>query len=198
MDLDFFYDFVCPFAYLGSTQVEAVAARTGARLVWRPFLLGGVFRAVGTDLASAARAAHSLRDQRRWAEHLGAPLVTPKEHPRRTVLALRAALAAGDELPRASRALFRAYWGEGRDMEDPSVVADALAREGLDGDALVARAPQMKDELRRRTDEAIAAGVFGAPAFVVRGDLYWGQDRLPLVEKALRGWIPPDAPARIP
>lgn len=196
MDLVFFYDFVCPFAYLGSTQVEALAARTGATIAYRPFLLGGVFKAIGADVATPARAAHSLRDQARWAEVLGVPLRMPAAHPRRTVLALRAAIAAGDELPRASRALFRAYWGEGRDLEDPAVVAAALSEAGLDGRSLVDRAPTMKDELRRRTDEAIAAGVFGAPAFVVRGHLFWGQDRMHLVEKALGGWEPP-VPGRI-
>jgi len=192
--LDFFYDFVCPFAYLGSTQVDALAARTGARIVWRPFLLGGIFKQIGIEKATPARAAHSLRDQARWAEVLGVPLRLPPAHPRRTVLALRAAIAAGDDLPRASHALFGAYWADGRDLEDPAVVADALSQAGLDGRGLVERAPLMKDELRLRTDEALAAGVFGAPAFVVRGHLFWGQDRIPLVEKALRGWEPASPP----
>ena len=192
MQFQFFYDFVCPFAYLATVQVEALAARTGATMQWRPFLLGGVLAKVGGGaVPTPARTIHSLRDQARWAEVLEVPLRVPAAHPRRTVLALRAALAAGADLPRASRALFRAYWAQGLDVEDPSVVALALSQEGLDGAALVDRAPTMKDELRRRTDEAVAAGVFGAPAFVVRGRLFWGQDRMHFVEKALRGWDPP-------
>jgi len=191
VDLDFFYDFVCPYAYLASTGVEALAARTGARLVWRPFLLGGVFRALGTAddpnrALHPARARYNLLDMHRWAEHRAVPFRMPPGHPRRTVLALRAALAAGDAaLPAASQAIYRAYWAEGRDVEDPAVVAGALSAAGLDGPALVARAPDLKDELFRRTGEAVAAGVFGAPAFVVAGQLFWGQDRMDFAEAAL-------------
>jgi 2-hydroxychromene-2-carboxylate isomerase len=125
-------------------------------------------------------------DMQRWAEHWGVPFQMPKTHPNRTVTALRAALASGD-IPRASHALFRAYWQEGKDVSDPDVVARALDAAGFEGDALVARAndASVKDELRARTDEAIARGVFGAPATFVNGELFWGQDRLGFVERAL-------------
>lgn len=208
--LDFFYDFSCPYAYLASTRIERLAALSGARLAFKPFLLGGVFRALAVpeNAASAmapARARMNLLDMARWADHWGVPLVMPTGHPNRTVTALRAAIAAGDDLPRASHALFRAYWAEGRDLSDPAVVAAALDGAGLQGAALVRRAdePAIKDELRARTDEALARGVFGAPAMVVDEQLYWGQDRLHLVARALGGdglaalepaSRPPDAP----
>jgi len=200
----FFYDFSCPYAYLAHTQIEALCARAGAELVWRPFLLGGVFKALGVppvpfEGMPAAKARHNALDMTRWAEHWGVPLRMPPSHPNRTVLALRAALASGD-LPRASKALYAAYWVDARDVSRPEVVREALDAAGLDGAALVEHAedPAMKDELRRRTDEAIAAGIFGAPAFVVTapgvsGELFWGQDRMHFVEKALGGWTPPDA-----
>jgi 2-hydroxychromene-2-carboxylate isomerase len=140
---------------------------------------------------------------RRWADHFGVPLVMPPSHPNRTVLALRATIAAEAEIPRASKALFRAYWAEGRDVSAPEVVREALDKAGLDGAALVqsAEEPRIKGALRARTDEAIALGVFGAPSFFVTapgaaGDLFWGQDRLAFVEKALGGWSP--APLSIP
>jgi 2-hydroxychromene-2-carboxylate isomerase len=130
----------------------------------------------------------------RWADHLGVPLNRPKEHPCRTVLALRATLASGD-IPRASKALFGAYWARGLDVGQPEVVRAALDEAGFDGAELLRRAedPAVKDDLRARTDAAASVGVFGAPAFVVTapgvpGDLYWGQDRLMFVEKALGGW----------
>ena len=199
--VDFFYDFSCPYAYLAHTQIEAVCARAGADLVWRPMLLGGVFQAVGTvqvpfAVMSTVKARHNAFDMMRWADHFGVALTMPKAHPNRTVLALRAVLAAGPEaIPRASKALFAAYWVLGRDVARPEVVREALDGAGLDGSALVARAddPEIKAALRTRTDEAIAHGVFGAPAFVVTapgvpGDLFWGQDRLDFVEKALGGW----------
>ena len=198
--VDFFYDFSCPYAYLAHTQIEALCERAGAELVWRPMLLGGVFQAVGTvqvPFASmtASKARHNACDMMRWADHFDVPLTLPPTHPNRTVLALRATLAAGAEIPRASKALFAAYWVLGRDVSQPDVVREALDRAGLDGDALIARAedPAIKAALRVRTEEAVARGVFGAPAFVVTapgvpGDLFWGQDRLDFVEKALGGW----------
>ncbi|EYF01366.1 2-hydroxychromene-2-carboxylate isomerase [Chondromyces apiculatus] len=202
--VDFFYDFSCPYAYLAHTQIEALAARTGADLAWSPFLLGGVFKALDVPSFPAAgmpssKARLNGLDMHRWADHWGVPLRMPPTHPNRTVLALRAALASGDDLPRASRALFRAYWAEALDISSPDVVRHALDSAGLDGAALLARAddPALKDDLRRRTDEALALGVFGAPAFLVTtpdipGALFWGQDRLDFVERALTGWIPPD------
>lgn len=188
-----FYDIVCPYAYLASTQIEALAARAGAELVWKPFLLGGVFRAIGApdrpaETMSAAKARHNLLDMHRWAEHWAVPLRMPMEHPRRTVLALRALLAAGDApRPRATHALFRAYWVDGLDVARPEVVRDVLQGVGLDGAACVAAAdtPAIKDALRVLTDEATARGVFGAPAFFVGDELYWGQDRMQFVERAL-------------
>jgi 2-hydroxychromene-2-carboxylate isomerase len=201
--VDFFYDFACPYAYLAHERVDAACARHGATVRWRPFLLGGVFRAIGTpDLPAAhmpaSKARMNLLDMHRWAAFFGVPFQMPPTHPNRTVLALRAAIASGD-LERASKALFAAYWAEGLDASQPAVVRAALDRAGFDGAALVARAeePAIKEALRAATDEAIAAGVFGAPAFVVtirdepgRDDaveLFWGQDRLVLVEEMLAG-----------
>ena len=201
--VDFYYDFSCPYAYLASTQIEALAARRGAELRWRPMLLGGVFRAVGSPDEPGmipARARLNHLDMDRWADHFGVPLVMPPGHPNRTVLALRATLAAEamdlDDIiiiPRASHALFRAYWVLGRDLSQPDVVRRTLDEAGLDGAALLARAEAqpIKDALRARTDEAVARGVFGAPSFVVtageKSELYWGQDRLLFLEQALGG-----------
>lgn len=188
--LEFFFDFSCPYAYLASTRIERLAEAGSAKLVYKPFLLGGVFQALGVTPMQMPEPKSKLNqlDMKRWADHWGVPLVMPEGHPNRTVLALRAALASKD-LPKAMRALFDAYWAEGRDLSDPKVVADALKRAGLDGEALVKQAedPAIKAELRERTDEAIARGVFGAPTMIVDEELYWGQDRLHLVARALGG-----------
>jgi len=206
MRLDFWFDYSCPFAYAASALVEGVAARTGADLVYRPFLLGGVFRAVGTaqNLAttlSPQKALHTLHDQQRALVRAGLPLAFPLQHPRRTVHALRATLAAsrlGDARPLV-HAYFRAYWAEGLAIEDESVVRAIAARHGFPDLDLEAE----RERLKRETDEAIEAGVFGAPAFVIHApdaapQLYWGHDRLEFVERALQEPRPPWPPAGEP
>lgn len=189
---EFWYDVVCPYAYLGSTQIAALEAQTGAQAQYRPFLLGGVFKSFGDayDPNAAmppAKAAHNRADMGRWARDFGVPLDMPAEHPRRTVLAQRAILAAGEARRAATDALFSAYWVDGHDVTDPDVVARVLDEAGVDGAACVAQAstPEIKHELRELTNRAIERGVFGAPAFVVGTDLYWGQDRLDFVSAAL-------------
>jgi 2-hydroxychromene-2-carboxylate isomerase len=193
MRVELYFDIVCPYAYLGSTQIERIAERHGATVAWKPFLLGGVFRALGvaddaTAAMSAAKQRHNLLDMHRWADHFGVPLEMPAAHPRRTVLALRALLAAG-EAGRASatHALFDAYWVRGEDVADPDVVAAAFERAGLDGRACVEAAStiQIKQGLRERTEEAVRRGVFGAPTMFVGDAMFWGQDRLDFVEAAL-------------
>lgn len=193
--IQFFYDFVCPYAFLASTRIEALAAETGAELVYEPMLLGGVFRAIGapdSPVRPAAKARLDELDMRRWARKLGVTLVRPEAHPRRTVLALRAAIATG-ALAKASHALFDAYWREGRDLEDANVVADALTKAGMDGAGAVARASSddVKADLRARTDEAVRLGIFGAPTLLVRRgevtELFWGQDRFEHARHMLTG-----------
>lgn len=207
--LDFYFDFSCPYAYLASTRVEALAERTGAELRPKPFLLGGLFKAMGqpADLGHAqkpARARHSLLDVHRHARRWDVPLEYPKGHPLRTVTALRALLAAGPPfLPLAHR-FFRAYWAEGRDVSTDEVVADVLREHGLDAEGVLARArsEEVKADLFARTDEALKAGVFGAPTFVVGTpfgkELFWGQDRMDRVERALGGSPPPELPDPLP
>ena len=204
MRIEFFFDFACPFAYLAAREIEAVAARTGADLVWRPILLGGVLRAIGSEelLARqpAARTTYLALDRRRCAELRGAPLSPTAIHPQRTVRALRTVLAIDDGPARVAliHELYRAYWERGERVEDEAVLRRALEAVGVAPDRPLAAAGEaaIKDELHRRTDEAIARGVFGVPTSIVstpRGELlFWGQDRLEQVEAVLGGWHPED------
>lgn len=188
--LEFFYDFVSPYSYLASTRVEAIAARAGATLRWRPFLLGGVLKATGNraPFEVPAKGHHMWIDLRRWAARLGVPLVQPAVFPASSILALRAALAAeaAGRLVPFTHAVYRAYWGEGQDLSQPEVVSAAAGRAGLDGPALLAAAPAYKEALQRQTQEAVDRGAFGAPAFFVGEQLFVGNDRLDFVEEALR------------
>ncbi|MCB9650024.1 MAG: 2-hydroxychromene-2-carboxylate isomerase [Deltaproteobacteria bacterium] len=188
------FDFSCPYAYLAATQAEALAARTGAELVPCPMLLGGVFRARETPqklfaTLSPAKARHNFADLQRWANLFGVEYRMPPGHPIRTVEALRCLLAAGQPFMPLALRFFRAYWVEGVDLSTEAGLVKVLSEAGLDADAVLARArtEAVKAELFARTQEAVDKGVFGAPAFFVDDKLYWGQDRLHLVERALGG-----------
>ncbi len=187
--LDFWFDYTCPYAYLGSTQARALAARMNVPLTYRPLLLGGVFRANDTPqklfaTLSAAKAAHNAADMQRWAKRFGVTLTMPANHPIRSVEALRATLATKND-PRVIDAFYRAYWVENADISDRAVVARVVASAGHEAERVLAEmdSQAIKDELRARTDEAVALGIFGVPTWVVDGThLYWGQDRMHFVE----------------
>ncbi len=198
----FYFDITCPYAYLASTQIEALCERSSAELVWRPMLLGGVFRALSApqspgELMSPPKARMNLLDMHRWADHFGVPLSMPLGHPRRSVSAMRLLVAQpADARAALAHALFRAYWVTGEDIAQPAILLEVASRAGLAPEAAERQLadPGVKDALRRDTDDALEKGVFGAPSFWVDppGILFWGQDRLPFVEKALAGWIPPN------
>ncbi len=209
MRVELYFDISCPYAYIGSTQIEALCAARGAELVWRPMLLGGVFRSIGSGegpMASMppAKARHNAADMHRWADVFDVPLTVPPGHPMRTVAALRAILALPEShWPALAHGFYRAYWQQGKQPGAELTLTEVVRGAGLDDDA-VARAlaantdPAIKDELRRRTDEAVARGVFGAPSFFISGDdipadqplMFWGQDRLHMVDAVLAGWRP--------
>ena len=208
--LELWFDFSCPYAYLASRRAPHIARAAGVDLDWRPMLLGGVFRGIVPPgdkaqdgpmaLLGPAKAAHNFHDMHRWAEMFGAPFRLPPAHPMRTVRALRTLLALPhSRWPAAIEALYTAYWQRGEDITRDETIAGALREAGVaDSDitGALGRAddPAIKDELRRRTDEALALGIFGAPAWVVRrGDrpiLLWGQDRMTWVDAVLAGWDP--------
>ena len=189
MTLDFYFDIVCPFAYMASTRIEAIAAEAGATLRWHPILLGGVFRAIGSADVPASKWAPSRQrlndlDIERSAEHLGVPLRRPKEHPRRTVDVMRLLVAAPEEkVAVLAKDLFRAYWWDGVDVSKPETIAPIARAHGID--PAVTQDDAIKKKLFAVTDAAVARGVFGVPTFFVNDDQYWGADRLRLVRRAL-------------
>lgn len=189
--LELYFDFSSPFAYLGSTQAEALATRTGATLEWRPMLLGALFKAIGVADApiltwSEAKRMYYFKDLQRWAELWGEPFKFPTRFPMMTIKALRAYLALPEERRGAFRAAtFRAYWADDRDINDEAVLRELIGP-GADEVLLRCATQEIKDALFAATKRAVDAGVFGAPTWIVDGkELFWGQDRIELVERAL-------------
>jgi 2-hydroxychromene-2-carboxylate isomerase len=189
--LELYWDFSSPFSYLGSTQADALAERTRATLVWRPMLLGGLFRSIGQVDApilswSEAKRRYYFEDLTRWAAHWNVPFQFPSRFPMMTMKSMRVYLALPEERRRAYREkTFRAYWAEDRDIADDAVLRELV---GAGADEVLARtqSPDVKQALIAGTERAVKAGVFGAPTWVVDGaELFWGQDRIPLVERLL-------------
>jgi 2-hydroxychromene-2-carboxylate isomerase len=194
--LEFFFDCSSPWTYLAFTRIQDVLARTGAKIVWRPILVGGVFNAVNKDVyerrahPDPRKASYSQKDLQDWARLAGIRIGKPPVFPVRAVAAMRCVLAADEQgrLVELSRALFEAYWGDLKDISRGEVLAEACRTAGLDADSVLARAdaPDIKERLRVNTEEVIACGGFGSPTMFVNGsDMYFGNDRLPLVEAAL-------------
>ncbi len=199
MIVEVFFDYSSPFAYLGSTQVERVAAAHGASVVWRPFLLGALFKAIGTPLVPIdafppSKHRHYRLELERWAARYGVPYLFSSRFPVRTVDALRLTLLAPDaNRTRLVHAIMRAIWVDDHDPADGAVLAAACEQAGVDR-ALLERLGDAKQMLFDATDAARLRGVPGAPTFAVGDELFWGQDRLTLVEDALRGVIAPRLP----
>ena len=196
--LEFFFDCSSPWTYLAFTRVQPIIARTVANIVWKPILVGGVFNAVNLDVyerranPDPRKAAYSAKDLQDWARLAGLKIVMPPPvFPVRATLAMRCALAAQDlgKVVEFSRSCFKAYWSDSQDISLPDVVKSVCASSGLDGNDILERAQtaEIKDRLRANTDEVIARGGFGSPTMFVDGvDMYFGNDRLELVEAALR------------
>lgn len=215
--LRFYFDVVCPYAYLASLQIDAFAAARGLVVERKPVLLGGLLRSFGAAddpnrEMSRARARLTHADIRRQGALHGRALVVPPEHPRRTVDAMRLVIATPEARRIAvARALFEAYWEQSRDITDRSVLAEIAAAHAVDIAAI--DTPEIKAELRARTDEAVAAGVFGVPTFGYGDVRVWGQDRLAVLARAVggpqidpgldpalpiaRAWPRPSAPLRV-
>jgi 2-hydroxychromene-2-carboxylate isomerase len=192
--IELFFDVGSSYSYLAATQMEKVTARTGVPVRWRPFLLGAVFKATGNDLPIRVptKARWMIHDMTLWAHHYGIPFRVPSRFPLNTLRTQRALAgversAQAAALPAFALALYRAYWAEDQDVTTDAVIGAAATSAGLDAATVIAAidAQETKDLLRATTDEAVKRGAFGAPAMFVGDALFWGNDRIPLLEQYL-------------
>lgn len=183
--IQFWFEFGSTYSYPAAMRIEAAAKAVEVAVDWRPMLLGPIFAAQGWKDSPfnlyPVKGAYMVRDLERICGALDLPFVMPTPFPQNALLAARIATALEGELrARFARAVYALEFGEGRTISDPLAMAEALRRAGLDA-ALMEKAQEqsVKDALRAATEEAQAAGVFGAPAFVTAdGELFWGNDRL--------------------
>lgn len=192
--IDFYFDFSSPYSYIANEWIDAVAARHGRTVRRHAILLGATFQAaeLKSPVAHPLKREYSLRDFERSARFEGVPYALPPTFPIPTQNAARVfwwlAETAGDKAAAAWAATcFRAVFARGVALHDAAALKTLAAEHGLDADAAEAvwNDPQWKQRLKRANDEAIAAGVFGAPFIVVDGEPFWGNDRRPQIERWL-------------
>lgn len=190
--LEFFFDFGSPTTYLAHTQMPVIAQRTGAEVLYRPMLLGGVFKATGNQSPAviAAKSKWMDGDLKAFARRYGVPYERNPWFPVNTMVLMRGAVAmqkAGRLAPYAD-AIFHAMWVEPQNLNDPQIVGAVLAKAGFEPKQMLAAIEDqsVKDELRKNTEEVVSRGAFGSPTFFVGDRMFFGQDRLDFVEDELR------------
>ncbi len=196
--IEFFFDFSSPYGYFAAEQIEAVGARQGHKITWRPYLMGAVFKAIGTDslVNIPMKGSYSRMDMERTSRLLNIPLCLPQDFPFMSVAACRAYYGVLEQDEPAAKALAlalcRAAFAEGRSIGRPEEVLAVAAKLGHDPAALgaVMASQPVKDRLRQEVDRAIEREVFGSPYFFVGAERFWGNDRIAMMERWIEtgGW----------
>jgi 2-hydroxychromene-2-carboxylate isomerase len=189
--LEFWYELGSNYSYLSVMRIEELARQHGVAIIWKPFLLGPIFKSLGWDnspfVLQKEKGAYIWRDMVRQCEKYHLPWTRPSTFPRRTVLPTRVALLGAEEpwIGAYSKQLMQINFVEDRDIDTPEAVSEVLDGLGLPASDLLgeAQSDENKLRLREQTDEARRRGVFGAPTFFVGAEMFWGNDRL---EDALR------------
>ncbi len=197
-DIEYFYSAHSAFAYLGSARLMAIAAAAGRRLTHRPIDLQQVVAGAGStptrERTAAYRSYFFGREIQRWSEQRAAPVVTglPTHHHNDTTLsncAIVAGVLAGWDVDRLAHAFLQGHWRDDADLADAATLSRLAEDAGYDAQALLEAAvtPEVRSAYAANTREAIERSVFGSPTYFVDGDMFYGQDRLEMVERALTG-----------
>ena len=196
--IEFYFDFSSPYGYLGAQHVETVAAEFGRSVLWRPILLGVIFKITGQSplVSQTLRGPYSARDMARSARKLGVKFALPEAFPFSSVYPCRIFYWLDSRSPEDAkayaRAVYHAAFADGKPPAEPEAAVDVATGLGHDRAAVLAgmQDPAIKQQLRDATQQAMHKGVFGSPFFIVDGEPFWGNDRLGEVREWLQtgGW----------
>jgi 2-hydroxychromene-2-carboxylate isomerase len=192
--VDYYVSLNSPWTYLGSARFDAMAKKHGATVTIWPVDFGSVFAVSGglpLPKRAPQRQAYRMMELKRWRDHLGVKItLEPKFFPANEVPAAKCVIALREQgrmadAVKLAHAVLTGLWAEEKNTGDPATLKSIIASCGLDADAVMKASEDMADKREAYTKHAIPQGVFGAPSFVVDGEIFWGQDRLDFVERKL-------------
>ena len=193
--IEFFFDCSSPWTYLAFHNIQPLAKEFGAEISWRPILVGGIFNSINPSVYASrehpvpAKLAYQNKDMADWARSAGLAIkMRPTVFPVNSVKAMRGCIWLGKDMVPFARALFETYWDGDQDISKDEVLSKVCKSVGVDSAKFLAgiSEPAIKDQLKTNTDEVMARGGFGSPTiFIGKTDMYFGNDRLPLVREAL-------------
>ena len=194
--IEFFFDCSSPWTYLAWHNIQPLAKEFGVEISWRPILVGGIFNTVNPSVYSQRekpvplKARYAKKDLADWARSAGLAIkMPPTVFPVNSVKAMRGCIWLGNDMVPFARAVFEAYWGADKDISQDAVLTDVCKSVGIDPAKFLAAIGEqaIKDELKANTEEVVVRGGFGSPTiFVDKTDMYFGNDRLPLIREALQ------------
>jgi 2-hydroxychromene-2-carboxylate isomerase len=198
--IEFFFDCSSPWTYLAFHNIQPLAREFNAEIAWRPILVGGIFNSINPSVYAAretpvpAKARYMKKDLADWSRSTGLRIkMPPTVFPVNSVKAMRGCIWLEQDFPNVmvpfAKAVFEAYWGDDKDISKDEVLGEICARVGIDPTKFFAGigAQAVKDQLKANTDEVIARGGFGSPTvYLDKTDMYFGNDRLPLIREALQ------------
>jgi 2-hydroxychromene-2-carboxylate isomerase len=195
--VEFFYDYSSPWTYLAFTKIGGVCQKYNATLEWRPILVGGIFNTVNPSVYEfrekgvPAKAKYAAKDLQDWARFYGLTIGSPTVFPVNSIKALRGAIVAlehPEKFLRYSFRVFESYWGEDKDISKDDILRDIVEEVGLSAAEYFDKInrQEYKDGVRVNTDEVMARGGYGTSTIFVNGSMFFGNDRIVLVEEELR------------
>jgi 2-hydroxychromene-2-carboxylate isomerase len=193
--IEFFFDCSSPWTYLAFHNIQPLAKEFGTEIAWRPILVGGIFNTINPSVYATrehpvqVKVDYQKKDMADWARLAGLAIkMRPSVFPVNSVKAMRGCIWLGRDMLPFARTMFEIYWGEDQDISQDAVLVEACRRVGVDSQKFLAGIGQqaIKDQLKANTDEVMKRGGFGSPTiFIDRTDMYFGNDRMPLIREAL-------------